>query len=61
MKLISWNVAGFRDCLKKGISDFFYKENADIFCLQEVKTTKDQYDFSPKDYYEYLFSVKRLD
>ena len=26
MKIISWNVAGFRACLKKGFSDFFYKE-----------------------------------
>ena len=37
MKLVSWNVAGFRDCLKKGFEDFFKEINADIFCLQEVK------------------------
>lgn len=59
MKLISWNVAGFRACLKKGFTNFFEKENADIVCLQEVKAEKDQYDFSPSGYYEYLFPAKR--
>lgn len=37
MKLISWNVNGIRACLKKGFAEFFEKENADIFCLQETK------------------------
>ena len=59
MKLISWNVAGFRACIKKGFTNFFEKENADIVCLQEVKAEKDQYDFSPSGYYEYLFPAKR--
>ena len=59
MKLISWNVAGFRACLKKGFANFFEEENADIVCLQEVKAEKDQYDFSPPGYYEYLFTAKR--
>ncbi|MCI6265528.1 MAG: exodeoxyribonuclease III [Erysipelotrichaceae bacterium] len=59
MKLISWNVAGFRACLKKGFANFFEEENADIVCLQEVKAEKDQYDFSPSGYYEYLFPAKR--
>ena len=40
MKLISWNVAGYRACLKKGFKEFFEKEDADIFCLQEVKANK---------------------
>lgn len=59
MKIISWNVAGFRACLKKGFASFFEKENADIVCLQEVKAKKDQFDFSPSGYYEYLFPAKR--
>ena len=54
MKLVSWNVAGFRACLKKGFEDFFYTCDADIYCLQEVKAEKDQIDFEPKDYYCYL-------
>lgn len=54
MKLVSWNVAGFRACLKKGFEDFFYDVEADIFCLQEVKAEKNQIDFDPKDYYCYI-------
>ena len=27
MKIISWNVAGMRACLKKGFIDFFNKQN----------------------------------
>ncbi|MGN0973897.1 MAG: exodeoxyribonuclease III [Bacilli bacterium] len=59
MKLVSWNVAGFRACLKKGFKEFFENVDADIFCLQEVKATKDQYDFSPEGYYEYLFPAEK--
>lgn len=59
MKIISWNVAGFRACLKKGFEEFFYKENADIYCLQESKVTKEQYFFHPENYYEYLFPAEK--
>lgn len=54
MKLISWNVAGFRACLKKGFEDFFYSADADVYCLQEVKAELEQIDFVPKDYYCYI-------
>ncbi|MBR0385667.1 MAG: exodeoxyribonuclease III [Erysipelotrichaceae bacterium] len=54
MKLISWNVAGYRACLKKGFEDFFNAQNADIFCLQEVKAEMDQIPFHPEGYLEYL-------
>ena len=37
MKFISWNVNGLRACLQKGWQDFFDRENADFFCLQETK------------------------
>lgn len=59
MKIISWNVAGFRACLKKGFEEFFYKENADVYCLQESKVTKEQYFFHPENYYEYLFPAEK--
>lgn len=54
MRMISWNVAGFRAALKKGFKDFFYEIDADIFCLQEVKAEKDQIEFDAENYYEYL-------
>ncbi len=59
MKLVSWNVAGFRACLKKGFEEFFYACDADIYCLQEVKALKEQIDFEPKDYYCYLNPADR--
>lgn len=59
MKIVSWNVAGFRACLKKGFQDFFNEVDADIFCLQEVKATKEQYNFQPENYFEYLNSAER--
>ena len=54
MKIVSWNVAGFRACLKKGFEDFFYEVDADIYCLQEVKALEEQIDFKPDGYYCYL-------
>lgn len=59
MKIVSWNVAGFRACLKKGFLSFFEQENPDIICIQEVKAEKNQYDFHPKGYFEYLNSAER--
>ena len=54
MKIVSWNVAGFRACLKKGFEDFFDNIDADIVCLQEVKATMDQIEFKPSNYHMYL-------
>lgn len=59
MKIVSWNVAGFRACLKKGFQNFFSEVDADIVCLQEVKATKEQYDFHPQGYFEYLYPAER--
>ena len=59
MKIVSWNVAGLRACLKKGFADFFFKEDADIYCLQESKATTDQYDFHPEGWHEYLNAAER--
>ncbi len=59
MKLISWNVNGFRAVLKKGFSEIFKALDADIFCLQETKMQPDQHDFEPEGYYLYLNSAVR--
>ncbi|AGA70714.1 exodeoxyribonuclease III [Desulfitobacterium dichloroeliminans LMG P-21439] len=53
MKLISWNVNGIRACLNKGFMDFFEKEQADIFCLQETKIQADQIPFQLEGYHQY--------
>ena len=54
MKLVSWNVAGFRAALKKGFENFFNAVDADIFCLQEVKAERNQIEFDAANYFEYL-------
>lgn len=54
MKLVSWNVAGFRACLNKGFDDFFKEVNADVFALQESKVLKDQFSYLPEGYDMYL-------
>jgi len=53
MKLVSWNVAGFRACLKKGFAEVFQEINADVFCLQEVKATPEEHGFYPDGYHVY--------
>lgn len=57
MKLVSWNVNGFRACLNKGFADIFDEINADVFCIQETKMQPDQADFSPEGYEKYFFSA----
>ena len=53
MKLISWNVNGLRACVGKGFLDFFYQENADIFCLQETKLQQGQIELELPGYFQY--------
>ncbi|MBQ4363769.1 MAG: exodeoxyribonuclease III [Oscillospiraceae bacterium] len=59
-KIISWNVAGFRACLKKGFYDYFRDVDADIFCIQESKLTEEQNEFHPETHpYEYLYPAQK--
>lgn len=59
MKLISWNVNGFRAVLKKGFEDSFASFDADIVCLQESKMQEGQADFSPDGYKLYIHSAQK--
>lgn len=53
MKIVSWNVNGFRAVMNKGFEDFFKSIDADIFAIQETKMQESQKDWSFKGYYEY--------
>jgi exodeoxyribonuclease-3 len=53
MKFISWNVNGLRACLKNGFLDFFNQEEADFFCLQEIKLQAGQIDLPLPHYHQY--------
>lgn len=59
MKFISWNVNGFRACLKKGFAEFFTQADADIFCLQETKLQPEQAEFEPEGYFRFLSSAEK--
>lgn len=59
MKLISWNVNGFRSCMGKGFEDFFAAEDADFFCIQETKMQEGQASFEPAGYHQYWYSAEK--
>lgn len=59
MKVVSWNVAGFRACLKKGFEEFFNKEKPDVICIQEAKLLEKELEFKPEGYYYYLYSADK--
>ena len=42
IRILSWNVNGYRAILKKGFGDFLLAEKPDILGLQEVKACRDQ-------------------
>ena len=59
MKLISWNVNGFRAVLSKGFADFFDSVGADAVCLQETKMQPGQADFEREGYDAYWSSAEK--
>ena len=59
MKLISWNVNGFRSVLGKGFADFFDSADADAVCLQETKMQPGQADFAREGYAAYWSSAEK--
>ena len=59
MKLVSWNVNGIRACVQKGFMDFFNKEDADIFCIQESKMQAGQLELDMQGYYQYWNYAER--
>lgn len=59
MKLISWNVNGFRACLNKGFEQFFKDTDADFFCIQETKMQPGQTSFEAEGYHQYWYSAEK--
>ena len=50
MKVCSWNVNGYRSCIKTGaFSDMILATQADFYCIQEMKINKNVV------YEDYLF------
>lgn len=61
MKIISWNVNGLRAAEKKGFTEFFLEEDADIFAIQETKMQEPQLTDTMKfeGYKMYMNSAER--
>ena len=59
MKFISWNVNGFRACLNKGFSDFFFSEDADFFSIQESKMQPGQAELETPNHHQYWYSAEK--
>ena len=59
MKIVSWNVNGYRSVLNKGFEDFFNNINADIFCIQETKMQEGQADMKYDGYKVFLNSAEK--
>jgi len=52
IRIISWNVAGMRAAVKKGLYDFMKSDEAEVFCFQEVKAKIEQIpEGAPSGYY----------
>lgn len=59
MRLVSWNVNGFRAVLGKGFGEIFNDFDADILCLQETKMQPGQAEFSPEGYHQFWNSAEK--
>lgn len=53
MKLISWNVNGFRAVLGKGFDELFTQMEPDVLCLQEIKMQEGQTDYVKDGYHAF--------
>lgn len=47
MKVVSWNVNGLRSVLGKGLKSYLDREQADVYCFQEIKALPEQIDACP--------------
>ncbi len=62
IKIISWNVNGLRSVAKKGFLDTVAALDADILCLQETRSRKDQLPADIQDipgYHSYFVAAER--
>lgn len=54
MRLLTWNVNGYRAAAKKGLEQILDYLDVDIVCLQEIKAMPDQIDLN-EDLYPYQY------
>ncbi len=60
MRLLTWNINGYRAVAKKGLEQILDYIDADIVCFQEIKAMPEQIDLNEGLYpYQYINSAKR--
>lgn len=62
MKIVSWNVNGLKSAYKRNFLKWLQSSEANIVCLQEIKTKLDPLKatlIKPKDYFLYFNSAKK--
>jgi exodeoxyribonuclease-3 len=63
MKIISWNLAGMRAAVRKGLWHKMKEIDADIYCFQEVKSKPEQVELGfdyPTNYQSYWNPAEKL-
>ena len=62
MRVATYNVNGLRSALSKGFLDWMQASDADVLCLQEIKSQENQLDldvFRSVGYEPYLFPAEK--
>lgn len=62
MRIISYNVNGIRAAIRKGFLDWLKTNPADVICIQETKSRKEDIDvtaFNDLGYADYWFSAQK--
>ena len=62
MKIVSWNVNVINSCTRKGMLEFMKKENANVYCFQELKSSEKTINpilRSVENYHSFLFFAKK--
>ncbi len=59
MKIISWNINGFRSLMNRSFLDAFNALNADVYCLQETKLQSGEGSIDVPGYQQYWNYAQR--
>jgi len=60
MRVITLNVQGIKQAAEKGLFDWMLKQDADVYCLQDIQAKEYQLDdalYHPDGYYPYFFDA----
>lgn len=59
MRIVSWNVAGYRSVVNKDFANSMNNLKPDVICLQEVKCLEKDIPYIPEGYEMYLYPAEK--